>query len=196
MQSCSALVDNLTAPTREIELEPMSRYPVIRDLMVDRRGFLRASKGQGRIPCDGYYDAGPGPVQSFEQSELRYPLSKCMTCGCCMEACPQYAKVEVHREYGESEQEHFARRRDIENHAFMGAAVISQAILFNEHPTGAMSKGERLEALMEPGGITDCGNSQNCVKVCPKLIPLTWSIGKAGRDTTVHSINRFFLRQQ
>jgi len=76
MQSCSALVDNLDrTDAGEIELEPMSKYPVIRDLMVDRsRIFEGLKKVKAWIPVDGYYDAGPGPVQSFEQSELRYPL--------------------------------------------------------------------------------------------------------------------------
>ena len=44
---------------------------------------------------------------------------------------------------------------------------------------------ERLKALMGPGGITDCGNAQNCVKACPKDIPLTTSIAAINRDTTV-----------
>jgi succinate dehydrogenase / fumarate reductase iron-sulfur subunit len=196
MQSCSALVDHIgRTEAGEIELEPMSKYPVMRDLVVDRsRIFEGLKKVKAWIPVDGYYDAGPGPIQSAAEAEQRYPLSKCMTCGCCMEACPQYTKVETLQEYGESDAEFRERSLAAQNQAFMGAAIISQAMLFNSHPTGAMNKGERLEALMEPGGITDCGNSQNCVKVCPKLIPLTWSIGKAGRDTTVHAIKQFFLR--
>ena len=58
--------------------------------------------------------------------------------------------------------------------------------------TGAVLGDERLEALEQPGGITDCGNAQNCVKVCPKDIPLTESIAAIGRQTTVHAIKSFF----
>jgi len=47
---------------------------------------------------------------------------------------------------------------------------------------------------MAPGGITDCGNAQNCVKVCPKDIPLTDSIAKAGRQTTLYAIRRWLGR--
>ena len=64
--------------------------------------------------------------------------------------------------------------------------------MFNEHPTGSVLKGERMEALMGKGGLSDCGNAQNCVKVCPKEIPLTESIGAMGRAMTVHSFKRFF----
>ena len=48
--------------------------------------------------------------------------------------------------------------------------------LFDLHPTGSMTKDERLDALMSTGGLQECGNSQNCVNACPKGIPLTTSI--------------------
>ena len=65
---------------------------------------------------------------------------------------------------------------------FVGAHAISQVVFFNAHPTGQLNAGARLDALMAPGGIQVCGNAQNCVAVCPKKIPLTTSIGRAGRD--------------
>ena len=46
--------------------------------------------------------------------------------------------------------------------------------------------------LMGEGGVNDCGNAQNCVKVCPKEIPLTESIATIGRQATVRGIKRFF----
>jgi succinate dehydrogenase / fumarate reductase iron-sulfur subunit len=195
-QACSAIVDRLDrTDAGEIELEPMSKFPVVRDLFVDRsRMFRGLSRVRGWIPVDGYYDAGHGPLQSPETQEEAYPLSQCMTCGCCMEACPQYTKVEVHRELGETDGEFQARRVAAFDTQFIGPAVISQAVLFNAHPTGQMNKSERLEALMEMGGITDCGNAQNCVKVCPKNIPLTRSIARAGRDTTIHAIRRWLWK--
>jgi succinate dehydrogenase / fumarate reductase iron-sulfur subunit len=67
-------------------------------------------------------------------------------------------------------------------------------VLFNEHPVGALTAGERLQALMEPGGINTCGNAQACVEVCPKDIPLTDSIAKAGRQTTIYAIKRWLRR--
>jgi succinate dehydrogenase / fumarate reductase iron-sulfur subunit len=40
-QSCSAMID-LIAPEREtITLEPMTKFPVVRDLVVDRRACSR-----------------------------------------------------------------------------------------------------------------------------------------------------------
>nr|WGD57322.1 hypothetical protein P5626_14660 [Bacillus subtilis] len=71
-------------------------------------------------------------------------------------------------------------------------APMSQVRLFNAHPTGAMNKSERLEALMDEGGLQDCGNSQNCVQSCPKGIPLTTSIAALNRDTNLQAFRNFF----
>jgi succinate dehydrogenase / fumarate reductase iron-sulfur subunit len=173
----------------------MSKFPVIRDLVVDRQRLFRAlERVRAWIPVDGYYDMGPGPRQSQAAQEEAYPLSKCMSCGCCLEACPQYTKVEVVRLPDESDEEYQRRKLQAYDRAFLGAHAISQAILFNSHPTGKNNAAERLDALMAPGGIQVCGNAQNCVAVCPKEIPLTKSIAKAGRATTIHALRKFFDR--
>lgn len=195
-QSCSALVDRLLEEhPGEIELRPMSKFPVIRDLVVDRgRMFRTLQKLHSWIPVDDYADRGPGPRESQDAQERRYPLSECMTCGCCLEACPQYPKIEVERFVGESEEAFEARKRHAYDQGFIGAMGINQVMLFNDQPTGALNAEERLEALMAPGGIQDCGNAQNCVIVCPKNIPLTLSIARAGRAATFHWIKRWFDR--
>jgi len=193
-QACSTLVDNVLGDEPgEIELRPMSKFPVVRDLVVDRSRMFRAlQKIKGWIEVDDYADRGAGPRESPESQERRYPLSECMTCGCCLEACPQYSKIEVERYDNESDADFKVRKEAAYDTGFIGAAAISQAMLFNDHGTGQMSAGERLETLMAPGGIQDCGNAQNCVRVCPKNIPLTRSIGRAGRATTIEWIRSWF----
>ncbi|TWT66575.1 succinate dehydrogenase iron-sulfur subunit [Allorhodopirellula solitaria] len=195
-QSCSALVDRLLADNPdEIVLEPMTKFPVVRDLMVDRARLFRSLKRiQGWVPVDSYYNLGPGERIPREDQERNYPLSQCMSCGCCLDACPQYQKIELTQNEGESDEE-FEQRQNAEfDEAFIGAAAISQAMLFNNHPTGKALAAERLEALSGPGGITTCGNAQNCVAVCPKEIPLTRSIARTGRATTLHAIKKWFER--
>jgi succinate dehydrogenase / fumarate reductase iron-sulfur subunit len=193
-QACSALVDRLLQDNpQEIELQPMTKFPVVRDLVVDRGRMFRAlQKVKAWIPVDGYYELGPGPKQSPLTQESAYPLSQCMSCGCCLEACPQYTLVDVVQQPGESEADYTVRRNRAHDGAFIGAAAISQAVLFNVHPTGRNNAHERLDALMDEGGIQVCGNAQNCVAVCPKNIPLTTSIAKAGRATTIHWLRKMF----
>ncbi|WP_455660947.1 succinate dehydrogenase iron-sulfur subunit [Pradoshia sp.] len=171
-QSCTALVDKLEQP---IVLEPMRTFPVIRDLQVDRsRMFDSLKKVKAWIPIDGTYDLGPGPRMAEKKRQWAYELSKCMTCGVCLEACPNVNS----------------------NSNFIGPAPVSQVRLFNAHPTGAMHKAERLNALMGDGGIQDCGNSQNCVQVCPKGIPLTTSIAALNRDTNLQAFKNMFGSDQ
>src|SRR5919204_7076307 len=156
--ACSALIDKLEQP---VQLEPLSKFPVIRDLAVDRSVLFEDLKRvKAWIPVDGTYDLGAGPRMMPEEQEVAYPLSRCISCCCCMEACPQFN----------------------EHTGFVGAAAISQVRLFNTHPTGRALKRERLSALMGDGGIHECGYAQNCVEVCPKDIPLTRSIAEVGRE--------------
>jgi succinate dehydrogenase / fumarate reductase iron-sulfur subunit len=171
----------------------MAKFPVVRDLVVDRGRLFRAlTKVKAWIPVDGYYEVGSGPRISPADQEQNYPLSECMSCGCCLDACPQYLKVEVERLPGESDEAHAARADAEYDRHFIGAHAISQAMLFNRHPTGANNAGERLDALMSEGGLQVCGNAQNCVAVCPKHIPLTTSIARAGRATTVRMLKKWF----
>jgi len=195
-QSCSALVDRLMEDdANEIELRPMTKFPVVRDLMIDRsRLFNSLERVKAWVPVDGYYDMGAGPRISREEQEQNYPLSQCMSCGCCLEACPQFTKIEIQRQPGESEAEYTARKNAAYEEGFMGAHAISQAVLFNAHPVGKNMASERMDALMSVGGIQDCGNAQNCVAVCPKEIPLTTSIARAGRAATIYAIKKIFDR--
>ena len=193
-QACSALVDKLLAEEpNEIELRPMAKFPVIRDLFVDRSRLFHALKRvKAWVSVDGYYDLGPGPSQSRAAQEENYPLSQCMSCGCCLEACPQFTKIELTQRDGESDEDFEQRKNAAHDTHFVGAHAISQAMLFNAHPTGNANASERMDELTGPGGIQVCGNAQNCVAVCPKEIPLTKSIARAGRAATLYSFKKWF----
>ncbi len=168
--ACSALVDKLDHP---ITLEPFSKFPVVRDLAVDRSVLFENLKAvKAWVPVDGTYDLGSGPRISPAEQEVSYPLSNCISCCCCMEACPQFN----------------------DNTGFVGAATISQVKLFNAHPTGAALKRERLAALMGDGGIQECGYAQNCVEVCPKEIPLTESISDVSGQVMRQALGDLFRK--
>jgi len=193
-QACSALVDKLLAEhPAEIELRPMGKFPVVRDLVVNRRRLFRAlEKVKAWIPADGYYDLGPGPRQSQQEQQRAYPLSQCMSCGCCLEACPQFQLIDVPKKEGESEMSMVVRENAVFDVEFFGAHAMNQVVLFNSNPTGRNNAAERLDAAMTAGGVQVCGNAQNCTAVCPKHIPLTDSWGRINRAATLRSLQRFF----
>jgi succinate dehydrogenase / fumarate reductase iron-sulfur subunit len=167
-QSCSALIDDLLLETggNTVTLAPMSKFPNVRDLKVDRsRMFEHLKQVHAWIELDGSYDLGPGPQISNEVAQERYAYSRCMTCGCCLEACPQY-----------------------HDDNYIGPQAIAQARYQNMHPTGKITIEERLDGLLGDDGITNCGNAQNCVQVCPMGIPLTRAIYETNRDITVNAL--------
>lgn len=167
-QSCSALIDDLLLDSGgdTVTLAPMSKFPNIRDLKVDRSEmFDHLKQVHAWIELDGTYDLGPGPAISNETAQERYAYSRCMTCGCCLEACPQYG-----------------------DDNYIGPQAIAQAKLFNMHPVGKTNIEDRLNGLMGDDGITNCGNAQNCLQVCPMGIPLTRAIYETNRDITVNAL--------
>ncbi len=170
-QACSTLVEKLGGDT--VRLEPMSKFPVVRDLVVVRSRMFEALKRvKAWIQLDGSYDLGPGPRYSADDWAERYALSRCFTCGSCLEVCPQVNS-----------------RSD-----YIGPASVAQALLMNLHPTGKLHAEERIEALLGEGGVFDCGNSQNCVRACPKEVPLTRSLAEMMRAATKHSLVRWLKK--
>ena len=172
-QACSTLVDKVSPRGEPVTLEPMSKFPVVRDLLVDRSSMFESLKRvKAWIELDGSYDLGPGPRYSHDEQQVRYALSRCFTCGTCLEVCPNVNPKT----------------------SYMGPAAISAARLMNLHPTGKMQAEERVEVLLGVGGVFDCGNSQNCVKACPKEVPLTTSLADMMRAATKQSVTRWFRK--
>jgi succinate dehydrogenase / fumarate reductase iron-sulfur subunit len=182
MMACSALVDKLLGAvehgqkpdlSKTITLAPLSKFPVVRDLAVDRSVLFENLKAvKAWVPIDGSYDLGAGPRQQPQIQEQRYPLSNCISCCCCMEVCPQFNDAT----------------------GFVGAATIAQAKLFNMDPSGAVLKEDRLRALAGDGGVQECGFAQNCVVACPKGLPLTEAISDMGRDVFIQQVKDLFTR--
>jgi succinate dehydrogenase / fumarate reductase iron-sulfur subunit len=173
--ACSTLIDTLQKehPGQPIRLAPLSKFPIVRDLAVDRSVLFENLKVvKAWVPIDGTYDLGPGPRQLPEVQEARYPLSNCISCTICMEVCPQFSQ----------------------STNFVGAATIAQARFFNMDPAGSVLKQERLRALAGDGGIQECGFAQNCVEACPKQLPLTESISITGRQVVLQQLKDLFTR--
>lgn len=170
-QACVSLIAKLIeeSGSNVITLAPLSKFPLVRDLRVDRSVmFKNLQRVKAWIRPES--TSGSGPKVYPEQQEIMYALSRCMTCGCCSESCPNVN----------------------EKSSYMGPAPIAQVRIFNTHPAGENLKSERLQSLMEKGGLEGCGNAHNCVKVCPKGLPLTESIAAMNRELTKETFRSFF----
>lgn len=171
-QSCTALIEPYLQESSTVTLAPFTKFPLIRDLVVDRTSMFESlKKVRAWVSVDGSWDTeADGPKVSPEVQEALYVLSTCMTCGCCLESCPQVN----------------------EHSSFMGPAPLSQVRLFNDNPAGAFGKSKRLRAVLGKEGISGCGNAQNCTRSCPKNIPLTESIAVINRQANKQAVKDFF----
>jgi len=171
--ACSTLIDKIRKGDEPITLAPLSKFPIVRDLSVDRSVLFQNLKAvKAWVPIDGTYDLGAAPRQFPQIQEQRYPLSNCISCTICMEVCPQFN----------------------ESTNFVGAATIAQVKLFNMDPAGSVLKEERLRALAGDGGVQECGMAQNCVAACPKQLPLIEAISDVSRDVVFQQVKDFFSR--
>ena len=69
----------------ELVLEPLTKFDVISDLVVDRSVIFERLREAG-IVLDRYKESSP------KEYEHQYSVAKCLKCGLCLEVCPNYVK--------------------------------------------------------------------------------------------------------
>ena len=85
-QACTALVDELEKPIR---LEPLTKFPLVRDLQVDRSSmFENLKRTKCWIPIDGTYDLGPAPRSTKTPTSSAPPSSARCACSTCIPPAP------------------------------------------------------------------------------------------------------------
>ena len=67
-----------------VKLEPLKKFPVVEDLIVDRTAMSENLK-----LVNAYLDGEA--VVNEKRNELSYEASRCLQCGCCLEVCPNFA---------------------------------------------------------------------------------------------------------
>lgn len=66
-----------------ITIEPLSKFPLIKDLKVDRSILHKTMKD-----CEQWLESDA--ETNGNDLEFEYDMSMCLMCGCCTEACPNY----------------------------------------------------------------------------------------------------------
>jgi len=159
--ACRTLVSQVAKQGR-ILLEPLTRFPLVRDLSVVRAAIRESFEALGAT-----LDAGGTTPLSSKASRRLLAIDRCSECGACLEACPEYAAG-----------------------AFAGAAALNELRVLELMPSAAAGASQRLDALLGDRGIAGCGKSENCVEVCPERIPLVDSILSLQRTATRRILGR------
>jgi succinate dehydrogenase / fumarate reductase, iron-sulfur subunit len=135
----------------ELVLEPWRArpFPLIKDLVVDRRSFDRIIAVGGYISVStGSAPDGNAILVPKESSDRAMDAAACIACGACVAACPNASAA-----------------------LFTGAKIAHLGIL----PQGKPERDVRaihMVAQMNAEGFGGCTNIGECTAVCPKEIPL------------------------
>ena len=79
--ACSTFADEVKGD--ELVLEPLSKFPVVADLIVDRSIIY-----ENLIKAKAYLDSVAENDKRYHKQQ--YSVAKCLKCGLCLEVCPNY----------------------------------------------------------------------------------------------------------
>lgn len=79
--ACETFLKNLKG--KELVLQPLKKFPVIRDLSVDR-SVIQDNLTKANVYIDSYQGA------DAREHGRQYLVAKCLKCGLCLEVCPNY----------------------------------------------------------------------------------------------------------
>jgi succinate dehydrogenase / fumarate reductase iron-sulfur subunit len=145
---------------QELILEPWRAraFPLIKDLVVDRRALDRIIEAGGYVSVStGSAPDGNAILVSKEQSEDAMDAAQCIGCGACVAACPNASAA-----------------------LFTGAKIAHLGLL----PQGQPERGMRALRMVSRANLEmfgQCTNIGECTGVCPKSIRLD-VIGRMNRD--------------
>ena len=159
--ACQKLVKDYDY-SREILVEPLKFFPVVKDLNVDLEQFFAAIKAihpPKTEPASAQTSAQTERLQTVEQRNIFDDAIKCILCACCVAACPVML--------GEDPE-------------FIGPAAVlrAQRYIFDSRTTDV---AERMELMDAPHGAWSCNSYYKCTQVCPKEIKVTEAILKTKR---------------
>ncbi len=151
-----ACVTPLSGLREPIEIRPLPRLPVIRDLIVDLSQFYR----HYRAVKPYLINLDPEPeIERLQSPTARAELDglyECILCACCTTACPSF--------WWNPER-------------FLGPAALLAAYRFIADSRDQATDA-RLDFLEDPYRLFRCHSIMNCVEVCPKGLNPTAAIGK------------------
>jgi len=155
--ACQKLVKDYDS-TKELLIEPLKFFPIIKDLTVDMEPFFQRIKAiNPKTPTASFVDFPDiESLQSIAERSRIDDAVKCILCGCCVAACPVILEQEP---------------------KFIGPAAIlrAQKYIFDSRRTDAT---ERMHVIEKPYGIWGCKSYYMCTVVCPKKIKVTEQIIK------------------
>ena len=159
--ACQKLVKDYDY-TRELLIEPLKYFEVVKDLIVDLEPFYERIKAiNPETPINpAKYSESKERIQSIEERSKFDDAIKCILCACCYSACPVMVE---------------------QDQKFIGPAAIlrAQRYIFDSRTTNST---ERMQVMQKPHGVWSCKSYYMCTLVCPKNIKVTEAILKTKKE--------------
>jgi len=151
--ACQKLVKDYDF-AKEILVEPLKYFRVVKDLIVDLNPFFERIKSITPKAVQTTVNLGKERIQSIQERSRFDDALKCILCGCCYGACPVMTE---------------------QDEEFVGPAAIlrEQRYIFDSR---TQDTKERLQILKKPHGVWGCKSYYMCTVVCPKKIKVTEAI--------------------
>lgn len=150
-----------------IVIEPFraNSFPVLKDLVVDRKAFDRIIQAGGFISVNtgNAVDGNAIPIDK-DDADDSFAAASCIGCGACVAACKNSSAM-----------------------LFVSAKVSHLALL----PQGVPEKNQRVAAMvdqMDKEGFGSCTNTYACEAECPKEISVM-NIARLNREYLASSLN-------
>ena len=152
-----------------VVIEPLSKFPVKRDLCVDRSSQQKGMKKTLTWNHVDSFTLTKNPPVFRQNTNVSNPSNACLHCSACMEACPEYHV----------------------DSAYVGPMVLLQAFGRSKDSHGKLLAHKRKNVLQSKQGMSGCDHVQNCVKACPVELPISESIAKMKRQGMQNLLKQF-----
>lgn len=152
-----------------IRIEPLTHFPIQRDLAIDQSDFLKKLESvqpylipkEVKRVADGTYKQTPAQMDEY------YQYSQCINCLLCYAACPQYGL----------------------NPEFTGPAALALLHRYNADSRDG-GTAQRMQVVNAENGVWGCTLVSYCSEVCPKGV----DPARAINQNKINSTKDYFLR--
>lgn len=154
----------------QIEVAPLSNFPIVRDLIVELEAFMDKLKSvkpwiikaKERALEEGAHRQSPEQLEEFKQ------FSYCINCALCYAACPVVA----------NEPE------------FLGPAAIALGHRYNMDSRDE-GQAERNQIFRGEGTVFSCSYANECSEVCPKHVDPAAAVNQAKFNAVIDWVTGF-----
>lgn len=140
--ACSVFLKNVVKRGK-MKLEPLSKFPLVKDLIVDRSTIFDTMKNMK------LWMSEKNTSEYSWNQELQYKAGQCLQCGCCLEICPNF----------------------LAGRSFSGASAMVTAYRAIEQNDWGSHRDE-MKKEYKKRFFAYCGQSFSCKSVCPQNLPL------------------------